>query len=45
MLGFDQPFLAEVAKTVIEIMGSHYDELVRRREFILTNIEQEEAAS
>lgn len=43
MLGLTQPFLAEIAKTVIEIMGPHYDELVRRREFILTNIEAEEA--
>ena len=43
MLGFTRPFLAEVAKTVIETMGLHYDELVRRREFILTTIEQEES--
>ena len=43
MLGFTQPFLAEIAKTVIEIMGPHYDEIVRRREFILSNIEQEES--
>ncbi len=42
LLGFTAPFLAELAKTVIEHMGAHYDELVRRREFILTNIEQEE---
>ncbi len=43
MLGFTQPFLAEIAKTVIETMGQHYSELPRRREFILSNIEQEEA--
>ena len=43
MLGFTKPFLAEVAKTVIELMGPHYDELIRRREFILSNIEQEES--
>ena len=43
MLGFTQPFLADVAKTVIETMGQHYGELVRRRDFILSNIEQEEA--
>jgi alanyl-tRNA synthetase len=42
MLGFTKPFLHEVAQTVIDIMGGQYDELVRRREFILTNIEQEE---
>jgi alanyl-tRNA synthetase len=42
MLGFQGPFLARLAQTVIDIMGSHYDELVRRREFILSNIEREE---
>ncbi|HEX9116008.1 MAG TPA: alanine--tRNA ligase [Anaerolineae bacterium] len=42
MLGFNRPFLAELAKTVIEMMGGAYDELVRRRDFILTTIEQEE---
>ncbi len=43
MLGFDRPFLAELAKTVMEVMGQHYDELIRRRDFILSNIEQEES--
>jgi alanyl-tRNA synthetase len=43
MLGFTQPFLAEIAKTVIETMGRNYSELPRRRDFILANIEQEEA--
>ncbi len=43
MLGFTRPFLFEVAQTVIETMGQQYDELVRRRDFILTNIEQEES--
>ncbi len=43
MLGFAQPFLAEIAKTVIATMGQHYGELLRRRDFILSNIEQEEA--
>ncbi len=42
LLGFTGPFLAELAKTVIEIMGPHYGDLIRRREFILNNIEQEE---
>ena len=42
MRGFQGPFLARLAQTVIDIMGSHYDELVRRREFILSNIEREE---
>ncbi len=43
MLGFDKPFLSELAKVVIQIMGPHYDEIVRRQEFILANIEQEES--
>jgi alanyl-tRNA synthetase len=42
MLGFTGPFLAELAHTVIQLMGGQYDELVRRQEFILTNIELEE---
>ncbi len=42
LLGLTRPFLADIAKTVIDLMGPHYGELVRRREFILTNIEAEE---
>ncbi|MDY7078306.1 MAG: alanine--tRNA ligase [Chloroflexota bacterium] len=41
-LGFTQPFLAEVAKVVIETMGHQFPELVSRRQFILTTITQEE---
>ncbi len=41
-LGFDEPFLAEVAKVVIERMGHQFPELVNRRAFILTTITQEE---
>jgi alanyl-tRNA synthetase len=41
-LGFTQPFLAEVAKVVIETMGPHFPELEARRQFILTTITQEE---
>ena len=41
-LGFTQPFLAEVAKVVIETMGPHFPELTSRRQFILTTITQEE---
>jgi alanyl-tRNA synthetase len=41
-LGFTGPFLAEVAKVVIESMGPHFPELVSRRQFILTTITQEE---
>ncbi|MBL7064521.1 MAG: alanine--tRNA ligase [Anaerolineae bacterium] len=41
-LGFIQPFLSEVAKVVIEIMGPFFPELTSRRQFILTTITQEE---
>jgi alanyl-tRNA synthetase len=41
-LGFQEPFMAEVAKTVIEVMGQHFPELVNRRPFILNTIRQEE---
>ncbi len=41
-LGFDEPFLAEVAQVVIERMGHQFPELVNRREFILATITQEE---
>jgi alanyl-tRNA synthetase len=42
MLGFDRPFAAEVLKVVIDTMGEHYGELVRRRDFILEAATQEE---
>jgi alanyl-tRNA synthetase len=41
-LGFNQPFLGEVAQTVIDIMGEHYTELVERAEVIKKTITQEE---
>ena len=41
-IGFTEPFLGEVAKTVIDIMGAHYTDLHRRRDFILNVIRQEE---
>jgi len=41
-LGFDDPFMAEVAKVVIESMGPAFPELVNRRAFILNTISQEE---
>ena len=41
-LGFTDPFLVEVAKIVIEIMGSQFPELTNRRPFILATIAQEE---
>ncbi len=42
MLGFDGPFLAQIADTVINEMGEHYIELTARRQFILNVITQEE---
>jgi alanyl-tRNA synthetase len=41
-IGFTEPFLGEVAKVVIDVMGDHYQDLKRRREFILNVIRQEE---
>ncbi|MBC7251563.1 MAG: alanine--tRNA ligase [Anaerolineae bacterium] len=41
-IGFQKPFLAEIAKVVIEVMGPHFTELNARREFILETITQEE---
>jgi len=41
-IGFQGPFLAEVAKVVIDLMGSYFTELRVRREFILNTITQEE---
>ncbi len=41
-LGFTGPFLGEVAQVVIDMFGEHYQDLQRRREFILNVIRQEE---
>jgi len=41
-LGFKEPFLSEVAQSVIDTMGGHYQELQERRGFILQAIAQEE---
>ncbi|HZT44001.1 MAG TPA: alanine--tRNA ligase [Chthonomonadaceae bacterium] len=41
-LGFDRPFLHEVAPKVIEQMGDFYTELRERRELILKTIQGEE---
>jgi alanyl-tRNA synthetase len=41
-LGFNEPFLAQIADTVIDIMGGHYTELVERAEAIKKTITQEE---
>ncbi len=42
LLGFDRPFLALVADTVIDEMGSHYTDLVNKRDYILQTITDEE---
>ena len=41
-IGFDAPFLAQVADSVIDLMGEHYAELVEQRESIKRAITQEE---
>lgn len=41
-IGFNQPFLGEVAQVYIEQMGAAYPELVQRRDHILRTITQEE---
>ncbi len=41
-IGFTGPFLVQVAEVVIDMFGHHYDELRRRREFILNVVRQEE---
>ncbi|HSJ52308.1 MAG TPA: alanine--tRNA ligase, partial [Anaerolineae bacterium] len=41
-IGFTGPFLGEVAQVIIDHYGDHYDELRRRRDFILNVIRQEE---
>src|SRR5207244_13365469 len=42
VLGFDEPFLHEIAPNVIEQMGDFYPEIVERRESILKTILAEE---
>lgn len=42
MLGFAEPFLTQVLPTVIEVMGDHYPELVKRRDAIMKITLQEE---
>jgi alanyl-tRNA synthetase len=41
-IGFTEPFLGNVAQAVIDVFGDHYEDLRRRREFILNVIRQEE---
>jgi alanyl-tRNA synthetase len=42
LLGFKEPFLADIVDVVIENMGGHYEELQERRDFILAAVRQEE---
>jgi len=42
LIGFEEPFLSEIAPVVIEQMGPYFEELVQRREFILQTIRLEE---
>ena len=42
LLGFDGPFLAQVAQTVIEQMGEHYTDLRAKQRFIEQTITDEE---
>ncbi|HKP52506.1 MAG TPA: alanine--tRNA ligase [Chloroflexia bacterium] len=41
-LGLEGPFLGEIARVVMEIMGDVYPEIVQRKEFILKAIANEE---
>ena len=41
-LGFHEPFLADVADTVIDVMGEHYTELLEQRDSIKRTITIEE---
>ncbi len=43
LLEREEPFLAEMAGAVIEVMGEHYPELKERESFILGVVAQEEA--
>ena len=42
LIGFEGPFLAQIAETVIDMMGGHYTDLVNKRDFILQTITEEE---
>ncbi len=42
VLGFEEPFLHEVAPWIIQQMGDFYPELIERRELILSTIRTEE---
>jgi alanyl-tRNA synthetase len=42
VIGFDAPFLAQVADAVIDEMGGHYTDLPAKRDYILQTITDEE---
>ncbi len=42
LLGFEGPFLAQIAEVVIEGMGDYYTDLVEKRAFIFQTITEEE---
>lgn len=41
-IGFEKPFMADLAETVIQEYGGHYTELTEKRDFILEVVAQEE---
>ncbi|MEX1019704.1 MAG: alanine--tRNA ligase [Litorilinea sp.] len=42
LIGFEEPFLSQIADTVVEEMGDHYSDLPQKRDFILQAIYDEE---
>jgi alanyl-tRNA synthetase len=42
LIGFEEPFLADLADVVVREMGGHYTDLVAKRDFILGTITAEE---
>ncbi len=42
LIGFEGPFLAQIADVVVDEMGSHYTDLPGKRDYILQSITEEE---
>lgn len=42
MLGINRPFMVDLVQPVCEVMGAHYEEIMRKREFIERVIQNEE---
>uniref|UniRef100_A0A7C1JHH4 Alanine--tRNA ligase n=1 Tax=Caldilinea aerophila TaxID=133453 RepID=A0A7C1JHH4_9CHLR len=42
IIGFERPFLAQVADVVIQEMGGHYTDLIPKRDYIMQTITDEE---